>query len=52
MEDLGRLTLADDSVPTIVCVETLEHVFEVRKAVDEMMRECLPGRHHHGEHAV
>ncbi len=43
VEDISRLTLADDSVPTIVCVETLEHVFEVRKAVDEMMRVLAPG---------
>lgn len=43
IEDLGRLTLADDSVPTIVCVETLEHVFEVRRAVDEIIRVLAPG---------
>lgn len=42
-EDLSRLTLPDNSVGTILCVETLEHVFEVRKAVDEMIRVLAPG---------
>jgi SAM-dependent methyltransferase len=43
VEDLGRLTIADDSLPTVVCVETLEHVFEVRRAVDEIIRVLAPG---------
>jgi SAM-dependent methyltransferase len=43
IEDLGNLTAPDDSLPTIVCVETLEHVFEVRRAVDEIMRVLAPG---------
>lgn len=43
VEDLGELTLADDTAGTIVCVETLEHVFEVRRAADEMMRVLAPG---------
>lgn len=43
IEDLGRLALADESVPTIVCVETLEHVFEVRRAMDEILRVLAPG---------
>lgn len=43
VEDLGGLTLPDASVGTIVCVETLEHCFEVRKAVDEMLRVLQPG---------
>jgi SAM-dependent methyltransferase len=43
IEDLGHLTLEDESVSTIICVETLEHVFEVRRAVDEMLRVLAPG---------
>jgi len=43
VEDISRLSLADESVPTIVCVETLEHVFEVRRAVDEIIRVLAPG---------
>ena len=42
VEDLGGLTLPDESVGTIVCVETLEHRFEVRKAVEEMLRVLCP----------
>jgi SAM-dependent methyltransferase len=43
VEDISRMTLADESVPSIVCVETLEHVFEVRRAVDEIIRVLAPG---------
>jgi SAM-dependent methyltransferase len=43
VEDISQLSLADESVPTIVCVETLEHVFEVRRAVDELLRVLAPG---------
>lgn len=43
VEDLANLSLADNSVPTIICVETLEHVFEARKAVAEMVRVLKPG---------
>lgn len=43
VEDLSRLTIASDSLSTILCVETLEHVFEVRRAVDELMRVLAPG---------
>ncbi|MCE9604509.1 MAG: class I SAM-dependent methyltransferase [Planctomycetia bacterium] len=43
IEDLGSLTLPDNSASTIVCVETLEHVFEVRRAADELMRVLAPG---------
>ena len=31
IEDLARLKLASDSARTIICVDTLEHVFEVRR---------------------
>lgn len=43
IEDLGRLKLDDNVAGTIICVDTLEHVFEVRKAVDEMLRVLRPG---------
>jgi SAM-dependent methyltransferase len=43
VEDLAALTLPDESAQTIVCVETLEHVFEARRAVEEMIRVLAPG---------
>jgi SAM-dependent methyltransferase len=43
VEDISQLSLADESVSTILCVETLEHVFEVRRAVDEILRVLAPG---------
>jgi SAM-dependent methyltransferase len=43
IEDLGRLSLADQSARTILCLDTLEHVFEARRAVDEMIRVLAPG---------
>ncbi len=43
IEDLGELNLPDGTARTIVCVDTLEHVFEVRRAADEMLRVLAPG---------
>ena len=43
IEDLARLKLAGESAHTIICVDTLEHVFEVRRAVEEMLRVLAPG---------
>lgn len=43
VEDLARLSLPSESVPTIVCVDTLEHVFEIERAVQEMCRVLAPG---------
>ncbi|MHB1036449.1 MAG: class I SAM-dependent methyltransferase [Pirellulales bacterium] len=43
VEDLARLNLPDGIARTILCVDTLEHVFEVRRAVDEMIRALAPG---------
>lgn len=43
IEDLAALSLDDGSAQTIVCVETLEHVFEARRAVEEMVRVLAPG---------
>lgn len=43
VEDLAELTLPDESAQTIICVDTLEHVFEARRAVAEMLRVLAPG---------
>lgn len=43
VEDLASLQIPPESAQTIVCVDTLEHVFEARKAVDEMIRVLAPG---------
>jgi SAM-dependent methyltransferase len=43
VEDLSFLSIADAAAQTIVCVETLEHVFEARRAVGEMLRVLAPG---------
>ncbi|MEX2561560.1 MAG: methyltransferase domain-containing protein [Pirellulales bacterium] len=43
LEDLAALSLSDGSASTIICVETLEHVFEARRGVEEMMRVLAPG---------
>src|SRR5690242_2333824 len=42
VEDISQLSLPDESAATILCVETLEHVFEVRRAVDEILRVLAP----------
>ena len=43
VEDLSRLSLPDGCAETIVCVDTLEHVFEARRAVEELIRVLAPG---------
>lgn len=43
IEDLGALNIPDNTARTIVCVDTLEHVFEVRRAAEEMIRVLAPG---------
>ncbi len=43
IEDVHDLTFADDSVGTIVCLETLEHVADPIRAVQEMWRVLRPG---------
>jgi len=43
VEDLAQLSLPDGAARTIVCVDTLEHVFEARRAVEEMIRVLAPG---------
>lgn len=43
VEDVSNLSLPDASVGTILCIETFEHVFEVRRAFDEVFRVLRPG---------
>lgn len=43
VEDVSEMTLADESAGTIICLETFEHVFEVRRAFDEVYRVLKPG---------
>ncbi len=42
VEDLAGLSLADGCAQTVICVDTLEHVFEVRRAAEEMIRILAP----------
>jgi SAM-dependent methyltransferase len=43
VEDVSALTLADGAAGTALCIETFEHVFEVRRAFDEVFRVLRPG---------
>lgn len=43
IEDIHALTFDDDSVGTIICLETLEHVADPLRAVQEMHRVLRPG---------
>lgn len=43
VEDVTRLTLSDACAGTVLCIETFEHVFEVRRAFDEVFRILRPG---------
>lgn len=43
VEDVTRIALPDGCAQTIVCVDTLEHVFDVPRAVQEMIRLLRPG---------
>lgn len=43
IEDLHALTFEDDSIGTIICLETLEHVADPLRAVEEMHRVLKPG---------
>ena len=41
--DITDIKLPDNSVSTILCIDTLEHVCNPQKAVDEMFRILKPG---------
>src|SRR3954470_15987407 len=43
VEDVSAMSLADESAGTVLCIETFEHVFEVRRAFDEVFRVLAPG---------
>jgi SAM-dependent methyltransferase len=43
VEDVSALSLADGVAGTALCIETFEHVFEVRRAFDEVFRVLRPG---------
>jgi SAM-dependent methyltransferase len=43
VEDVTAIRLPDQSVGTVLCIETFEHVFEVRRAFDEVFRILQPG---------
>jgi SAM-dependent methyltransferase len=43
VEDVHHLSFADDSIGTVVCLETLEHVADPLRAVQEMHRVLRPG---------
>jgi SAM-dependent methyltransferase len=43
IEDVHQLTFDDDSVGTVICLETLEHVADPLRAVHEMHRVLRPG---------
>jgi SAM-dependent methyltransferase len=43
VEDVSAIRLADGSAGTVLCIETFEHVFEVRRAFDEVFRILKPG---------
>ncbi len=43
IEDVTAISLPDRSAGTVLCLETFEHVFEVRRAFDEVFRILKPG---------
>ena len=43
VEDVSAISLPDGTAGTILCIETFEHVFEVRRAFDEVFRVLKPG---------
>ena len=38
VEDVSAINLPDGSAGTVLCIETFEHVFEVRRAFDEVAK--------------
>jgi SAM-dependent methyltransferase len=43
VEDVSAISLPDFAAGTVLCIETFEHVFEVRRAFDEVFRILKPG---------
>ncbi len=43
VEDVTAINLPDGSAGMVLCIETFEHVFEVRKGFDEVFRLLKPG---------
>ena len=43
VEDVSAISMPDNSAGTVLCIETFEHVFEVRRAFDEVFRVLKPG---------
>lgn len=43
VEDVSAIGMESNSVGTVLCIETFEHVFEVRRAFDEVHRILRPG---------
>src|SRR5207253_7821673 len=43
VEDVSAIGQPDATAGTILCIETFEHVFEVRRAFDEVFRILRPG---------
>ena len=43
VEDVTNISLPDGAAGTVLCIETFEHVFEVRRAFDEVFRILKPG---------
>jgi SAM-dependent methyltransferase len=43
VEDVSAIGLTDATAGTVLCIETFEHVFEVRRAFDEVFRILRPG---------
>jgi SAM-dependent methyltransferase len=43
VEDVTAIRLDDEVAGTVLCIETFEHVFEVRRAFDEVYRILAPG---------
>lgn len=43
LENLSQLSLPNHVAQSILCLDTLEHVFEVERAVQEMIRILAPG---------
>ncbi len=43
VEDVSAMTFPSESAGSVLCIETFEHVFEVRRAFDEVHRVLKPG---------